>query len=257
MSELIVLDYEDRSVSRDVADGYFDATSMCQAMGKLLKDWKKNHETSDYLAALSFDLGVPVHCLIRETRTARGHKGHTFIHPLAAIRLAQWLSPEFAVQVDKWVHSGRVANRTDENTISGRLEQMSILAKEIEYHIEKIQAKQRELERLGFKAGEGFHFWLPSIKVSKKRSLGAELDFRIAMNLLEAAPLGCELSPSGEPVRFSDGSVWVGQGWLYKYAPLCGSRIRPHREEHVLRRNGKQIRFWRVNMKGLCESDGK
>lgn len=86
------------------ANGYFYATAMCNIFGKDMAHYKSNDTTKAYLKALSSKLGIPSMELLKSKRggwdpQTRG----TWIHPKAAIHLAQWLSPEFAVFVTELV----------------------------------------------------------------------------------------------------------------------------------------------------------
>ena len=98
-----------RPVGNDVvpqrpSDGYFDATRLCKQAGKRFNNYYQNAQTKAFLNALSLDTGIPVSKLVRST-LGRGDvvKQGTWVHPYVAPHLGQWLSPEFAVQVNKWV----------------------------------------------------------------------------------------------------------------------------------------------------------
>jgi hypothetical protein len=41
-------------------DGYFDATAMCQAVGKLFADYRRLDTTEEFLKVLSSDMGIPI-----------------------------------------------------------------------------------------------------------------------------------------------------------------------------------------------------
>lgn len=84
-------------------DGYINATAMCRAANKAWADYRRLKTTGDYLDALSVDMGIPISELIQSVSGGFPHLQGTWVHPQAAIHLAQWLSPEFAVQVSKWV----------------------------------------------------------------------------------------------------------------------------------------------------------
>ncbi|RJS04864.1 KilA-N domain-containing protein [Xanthomonas sp. CFBP 7698] len=84
-------------------DGYINATSMCQAAGRLFADYRRNGTTEAFLEELSADMGIPISVLIQQVKGGNGPQG-TWVHPNVATHLAQWLSPKFAVAVAKWVH---------------------------------------------------------------------------------------------------------------------------------------------------------
>ncbi len=85
-------------------DGYFDATAMCRATGKHWKHYNENANSKAFVEALSSEVGIPTSLLIESKKgnTAKFDQG-TWVHPYIAINLAQWCSPQFAVQVSKWV----------------------------------------------------------------------------------------------------------------------------------------------------------
>lgn len=89
---------------RQREDGYLSATDMCKACGKRLNDWYRLDSTTQYLWAFASDTGIPVSQIVEvyKGNSSKFEQG-TWVRRRVAIRLAQWLSPEFAVQVDKWV----------------------------------------------------------------------------------------------------------------------------------------------------------
>jgi len=76
---------------------------MCQATGKLFGNYKQLNSTQQFLTALSTDIGYPISEIIQVVKGGDPGRQGTWIHPKAAIHLAQWCSPEFAVLVSKWV----------------------------------------------------------------------------------------------------------------------------------------------------------
>jgi prophage antirepressor-like protein len=93
-------------------DGYINATMLCKAHGKkLLADYNRNKQTKKYLDELSIIMGIPILELF--VTTVGGNHNGTWVHRKVAIHLAQWLSPNFAVQVSNWV---------DELLITGKVE---------------------------------------------------------------------------------------------------------------------------------------
>jgi predicted GIY-YIG superfamily endonuclease len=91
-------------------DGFINATQLCKAGGKLFGHYKDLKQTQDYLQALSSNIGIPIIGLME---SKSGHYGGTYVHRKVAYHLAQWISPQFAVQV---------SNVLDELMITGRVE---------------------------------------------------------------------------------------------------------------------------------------
>ena len=83
-------------------DGYINGTMLCKAGGKkLLADYNRNKQTKKYLEELSIIMGIPILELF--VTTVGGNHNGTWVHRKVAIHLAQWLSPNFAVQVSNWI----------------------------------------------------------------------------------------------------------------------------------------------------------
>jgi hypothetical protein len=108
------------AVEQRMLDGFINATEMCVAHGKLLKDWFSNQSTIDILHALAEEMGLEVKegnsplsnvsavssvypKLVVSRRGSPSSGGGTWVHPDLAIQLAQWCSPRFAIQVSRWV----------------------------------------------------------------------------------------------------------------------------------------------------------
>lgn len=86
-------------------DGYVNVTQICKASGKQFKNWNSLNNSTEILNALSNSVNMPVSQLldIKKGNSTKFEQG-TYAHPLLAIQIAQWCSPEFAIQVSKWVN---------------------------------------------------------------------------------------------------------------------------------------------------------
>lgn len=123
MSNLIQSTFNSTNITQRSEDGYLNATAMCQANGKLLGHYLENQTTRDFLEALSGSIGIPIDFLVKKIATGANEKRGTWIHPQAAINLAQWCSPEFAVFVSQLVFSwmtGSIASNP-QKVVSDRL----------------------------------------------------------------------------------------------------------------------------------------
>jgi hypothetical protein len=94
------------------ADGYINATAMCQAAGKLWADYRRLNATEAFLTELSSDMGIPITTLAQSVRGGDTRLQGTWVHPDVAVHLAQWLSPKFAVQVSRWVREWMAGKST-------------------------------------------------------------------------------------------------------------------------------------------------
>ena len=81
-------------------DCYVNATALCKAGNKLFGHYQTNEQAKAYIRALEHNIGYPILKLIE---SKKGRNGGTWVHPQVATHLAQWISSEFAVQVNKWV----------------------------------------------------------------------------------------------------------------------------------------------------------
>lgn len=94
------------------ADGYWNATAMCQANRKQWSHYLANQSTREYLDALSGSLGIPRDRLVCTITTGANELRGTWVHRRVALHLAQWCDARFAVLVTGWVEelltTGRV-----------------------------------------------------------------------------------------------------------------------------------------------------
>ena len=100
--ELIKKQFNNQEISFDLSgQGMINATEMAKANGKLIADFFRLDSTNEYLKALSSVMGIPITELyiIKQGGNIQG----TWVHRKLAIRIAQWCSPKFAVQIDTWI----------------------------------------------------------------------------------------------------------------------------------------------------------
>jgi hypothetical protein len=91
-------------IDQRASDGYINATAMCRAAGKKWSHYFGLESTKAFIEELSSDAGIPASEIVQSIKGGEPHLQGTWVHPHAALHLAQWLSPKFAVQVSKWVH---------------------------------------------------------------------------------------------------------------------------------------------------------
>lgn len=103
MSYLTLFNYNDQDILVREEDGYFNATAMCKAMGKKFHDFTRNQWTSEYLQALEAVTGILSSQLVTSVQGGTPNEQGSYVHPVVAIRLAQWLSPAFAAHVDLYI----------------------------------------------------------------------------------------------------------------------------------------------------------
>jgi hypothetical protein len=112
MNNLILREWNNQKI-RQREDNYICLTDMCKACGKQLKHWLENKSTTEYLNELSSVVGIPataenpqsqeIKALVEINKGGTPELQGTWGHRKVALRLAQWLSPKFAIQVDTWI----------------------------------------------------------------------------------------------------------------------------------------------------------
>jgi hypothetical protein len=86
-------------IERRPADGFVNATAMCQANGRRWAKYAETERCREYIEALAQRSEIRTIDLVQ---ARPGRNGGTFIHPSLAIDLARWISPAFAVWMDGW-----------------------------------------------------------------------------------------------------------------------------------------------------------
>ena len=84
-------------------DGYINLTSLCKAGNKEFNEWKRNKKTQAFLEVIISSPRILGNEIIRYNSGSNNERS-SWGHPQVAINLAQWISPEFDVQVSKWVY---------------------------------------------------------------------------------------------------------------------------------------------------------
>ena len=100
----------DFSCARRVANGYFDATSMCRGAkwDKQANDWRRLGRTQALVDSLATDLGVHPSTLIQTVMTGPNEERGTWIHPDLALSLAMWLDQMFGVCLMRYLKNSSV-----------------------------------------------------------------------------------------------------------------------------------------------------
>lgn len=139
-------------------DGYIYATELCKAAGKEIKQWIRLKETKkliDTLKSKGADSHLTfVEVYIGSTKYKHKYKKGTWIHPELGIHLAQWCSPEFTIQVSKWIRELIITKKVEVGKEKENLEEE--YKKIVEDLKQKVVEKDKELEEKNkeLKAGE-------------------------------------------------------------------------------------------------------
>jgi KilA-N domain len=105
MAEYIVRTFLNQGI-RQREDGFWSLTDMCRVNGKILGNWTRLDSTQEYLNALREARYSDPHNALEPIEIIQGGEPTmqgTWGDRQVAIRLAQWISPQFAIQVDAWV----------------------------------------------------------------------------------------------------------------------------------------------------------
>ena len=130
-------------------DHYVNATQLCQAGGKLFKDWFRLESTKELIIELSTDGGILPSAFVETKRGGNDKsKQGSWIHPDLSIQLAQWISPKFAIQVSKWVRTlfNKGSIEIDLNLLREKERDMRIKDHRIKQLESVCLSKQRRIE---------------------------------------------------------------------------------------------------------------
>jgi hypothetical protein len=100
---LVTRSWNGHAIQRRRADGYVNATAMCQVAGRRWHHYAINLRSTEYIKALEGSAGIPADLLAQTVVTGPNDRRGTWVHPRLAVDLARWISPEFAVWMDGWI----------------------------------------------------------------------------------------------------------------------------------------------------------
>lgn len=86
-----------------------DMASLFQS--KNLSDWVNGKATKEFISTIKLREGIEDNDVLFKSGIKRGENSGTWIHPLLAVDLAMWLSPEFKYDVLVWVQDHLCINR--------------------------------------------------------------------------------------------------------------------------------------------------
>lgn len=150
------------------SDNFVNATQMCKAGGKKFQDWSRLESTKEFLKELEITLkneaGITASSesskiqssskdqevkikIIDIKKGGNVKKQGSWIHPDAAINLAQWISGKFSVQVSRWIRelliTGSVlidSKKTDKDLVE--------LVKQLKESKEQLQIKDQQIKKI-------------------------------------------------------------------------------------------------------------
>jgi hypothetical protein len=131
-------DYNGQLIQRR-ADGFINASQMCQTNNKLLADWSRLKSTKSYVAELSVAMGIPIADLM-----AVQNGSQTWVHPSLAINLARWISTKFAIWCDAHIFNLMVSGSTSIEI--NPVEEMKLKLELAKLENDKVQAELKLLQ---------------------------------------------------------------------------------------------------------------
>lgn len=114
---LIEHEVNHQPIYQRASDGYVNATAMCKAAGKQMKHYLENKSTTAFLNELQSVVGIPTTELVQIIQGGDPQLQGTWVHPQVAINLAQWCSPQFAVQVSGFIFDWMSGNNPAQKII--------------------------------------------------------------------------------------------------------------------------------------------
>ncbi len=133
-------------------DGYVNISSLCLTNKKQFQSWYRNESATEFLNVLTqemqseFELkNLPIPKLVDMSAV---RKNGTFVHPLVAIKIAQWISPKFDVAVTKWIYQLFLTGSVDISKQSmAELEEIRKEKIQLEQNYKKIQVNHEKLKQ--------------------------------------------------------------------------------------------------------------
>jgi hypothetical protein len=120
-------------IEQRTSDGFINATAMCTAHGKDIRDWLRTKKILSLFRSLSNELGIKSNRefypdldksrvsasdyvdafpdLITLKRGSSQNGGGVWLHPDLAVQLAQWCNDPFALQVSRWIREWLTTGR--------------------------------------------------------------------------------------------------------------------------------------------------
>lgn len=103
--ELIPRQLQNSTIAQRAADGYINATQLCEAASRRWYQYERQEVNGTFLRALAAKEGKNLTELVQHTLSTDTAEGEqVWVHPKVALHLGQWLSPAFALQVTDWVY---------------------------------------------------------------------------------------------------------------------------------------------------------
>lgn len=91
-------------------DGYINATLLCKTGGKEFKNWYRTDIAKKTIISVENHTGIDKQKLIIIRKGGNPKTQGTWMHPLLATIVAQWISVEFSINVSIWIEEWKLSN---------------------------------------------------------------------------------------------------------------------------------------------------
>ncbi|MBD2505579.1 KilA-N domain-containing protein, partial [Anabaena azotica] len=115
-SEINQMALDEQIGKHSIPKGYVNATQMAKANQKLLADYMRLKSTTEYLQALSQDMGIPISSLIIEI-SGRTYSQGTWVYPEIAIDIARWVSVEFRIWANRTLMKVMLSTQVEQQPV--------------------------------------------------------------------------------------------------------------------------------------------
>lgn len=227
---MVNLSYNGKSFNQREGDGYVCVSEMCSNFGKRFGHWKQLNSSQAYIAALSKSHVNSETGHRRDhgdgsliVQTSKGRNGtETWCHPLIAIEVARWISPEFAVwanqHIKTLIESGSTSLQQAVAITPKTFSEALYLAAQIQEEKELLEAEVAVLEAENHRLAEEvdeLYGWSSIIRVAKHNGL-EESQFK--WHRLKAASEKCgdEIKKAPCP-RFGYKNLYSHNAWRLAY----------------------------------------
>lgn len=151
MQNIITRNYLGNNIQFKMVDGhvYANATSMCKAFGKEVKNWTRLDQTQELVDELKRSSDVS-HDLIVIKQGGKATEQGTWIHEKLVLDLARWLNVKFRVWCDEQIvtllRDGKVEIKQKPLTPAEFLLQQAQLMVEMENRVTEVEKDVKRLE---------------------------------------------------------------------------------------------------------------
>lgn len=120
-NQLMKRDFMASQITQRTLDKFFNATELLSIYNeksnvkKVLPEFWSNKSTKSFIEVLEIDINSNIgnSLYLKTHETTRGKNGATWMHPFLFIKFAIWLSPEFELQIIKWVYDNLIDVRNN------------------------------------------------------------------------------------------------------------------------------------------------